>query len=86
MNASLLNDLVQLVGKHFQKNFYRDDDELCDVQFLIVEEAFDKVEYVNALIPDLTKEIDYSKESNSLLNKSEKNLLILKFSDKFSMF
>jgi hypothetical protein len=59
MNELILNDLVQLEVKHFQKNFYKDDVELDDWEFRIEEEDFDKVEYVNELILDLNKKIDY---------------------------
>jgi len=59
MNELILNDLVQLEVKHFQKNFYKDDVELDDWEFRIEEEDFDKVEYVNELILDLNKNIDY---------------------------
>ncbi len=59
MNESLLNDLVQLRVKYFQKNFYKDDFELYDEKFLVEEEVLDKVEYVNELILDLKKMVHY---------------------------
>jgi hypothetical protein len=59
MNELLLNDLVQLRVKYFQKNFYKDDFELYDEKFLVEEEVLDKVEYVNELILDLKKMVHY---------------------------
>jgi len=59
MNELLLNDLVQLRVKYFQKNFYKDDFELYDEKFLVEEEVLDKFEYVNELILDLKKMVHY---------------------------
>ncbi len=59
MNELLLNDLVQLRVKYFQKNFYKDDFELYDEKFLVEEEVLDKVEYVNELILELKKMVHY---------------------------
>jgi len=47
MNELILFDLEQLQVKQFQKSFYKDADELYDVDFLIEVEEFDEVEYVN---------------------------------------
>lgn len=75
INVLILFDLVQLEEKHFQKNFYKIDDELYNLMFEIDMEVFDIIEYVNELIDVLNKMIDYylkireRKISNLLFNK-----------------